>query len=72
MERLAFSQLPRVVQVAVGVAFFTAWVSFEEFVINRSGLGQYMPLYEAASGCAWDLAVAAVITFTIWRASRQG
>lgn len=71
MEPLAFRQLPLVVRIAVGVAFFTAWVSFEEFVVDRVGLWRYMPLYRVGNGCVWDLAVAAVITFTIWRASSQ-
>jgi hypothetical protein len=71
MERLAFRQLPLVVQIAVGVAFFTAWVSFEEFVVDRVGLWKYMPLYKVGNGCVWDLTVAAIITVTIWRASRQ-
>jgi hypothetical protein len=71
MERLAFRQLPRAVQIAVGVAFFTAWVSFEEFVVDRVGLWKYMPLYRVGNGCVRDLAVATLITFTIWRASRQ-
>jgi hypothetical protein len=69
MERLAFRQLPRVVQIAVGVAFFTAWVCFEEFVVDRVGLWKYMPFYRVAKGCVWDLTVATVITFTLWRAA---
>ncbi len=71
MERLLFRQLPLGVQIAVGVAFFTAWVSIEEFVINRSGVWKYMPLYKETAGCVWDLAVALVIGFSTWRASRQ-
>jgi len=71
MERLSFRQLPLVVQITVGVAFFTAWVSFEEFVVDRHGLWRYMPLYKVGEFCVWDLAVALVIGFSIWRASRQ-
>ncbi len=69
MERLSFRQLPLVVNLVVGVAVFNAWVSFEEFVIDRVGLWQYMPLYKVGKGCVWDLAVALVISFAIWRAS---
>ena len=71
MDRLTFRQLPRVVQIAVGVAFFNAWVSLEEFVINRVGLWKYMPYYQVASGCLWDLGIAVVIVFGLWRLSRD-
>ncbi len=71
MERLAFRQLPLIVRIAVGVAFFTAWVSFEEFVVDRVGLWKYMPLYRVGNGCVWDLTVAAIITIAIWRASSK-
>ncbi len=72
MQRLAFHQLPLVVQIATGVAFYTSWWCIEEFVINRVGLWRYMPYYQVASGCLWDLAVGLIIGFTIWRASRRG
>jgi len=71
MERLRFKQMPIGVKVAVAIAFFTAWVSFEEFVINRTGLWHYMPLYKTAAGCVWDLAVAGIICYGIWRAERS-
>ena len=71
MDRLRFKDMPIGVKVAVAVAFFTAWVSFEEFVINRTSLPQYMPLYKTAAGCAWDLAVATIIGVAIWRAERK-
>src|SRR5713226_4448083 len=57
MERLSFRQLPLVVRLAVGVAFLDAWVSFEEFVVDRHGLWRYMPLYRVGEFCVWDLAV---------------
>jgi hypothetical protein len=71
MDRLRFRQMPIGVKVAVAVAFFTAWVSFEEFVINRTGLWQYMPFYKTAAGCAWDVAVAIIIGVGLWRAERS-
>ena len=70
MDRLRFKDMPIGVKVAVAVAFFTAWVSFEEFVINRTGLWHYMPLYKTAAGCIWDVAVATIIGYGIWRAER--
>jgi hypothetical protein len=71
MQTLAFSQLPLAVKIAVGVAFNNAWWSLEEFVINRSQLWKYMPYYKVDDACAWDLAVAVITTFAIWRASRR-
>ncbi len=70
MQRLSFHQLPLAARIAVGVAFFNAWWSIEEFVINRSGLWRYMPLYRTGSACAWDLAVGSIIVVCLWRASR--
>ena len=43
MERLPFRQMPFVVKVAVGVAFYDLWWLMEEFFINRVGLFQFMP-----------------------------
>ncbi len=71
MERLSFRQLPVVVRLAVGVAFLDAWVSFEEFVVDRHGLWRYMPLYRVGEFCVWDLAVVLGIGCAIWRASRE-
>jgi len=70
MERISFRQLPLVVRLAVGVAFLDAWVSFEEFVVDRHGLWRYMPLYRVGAFCVWDLAVTLGIGFSIWWASR--
>ncbi len=69
MEMLSFKQLPLVVKIAVGVVFGNAWVSIEEFVIDRHGLWKYMPYYRVAEPCVWDLAVGLIIGFAIWRAS---
>jgi len=72
MERLIFKQLPLVIKIAVWIAFFNAWLSIEEFVINRQGLWKYMPFYKVADACVWDLVVALIITVGLWRASRAG
>jgi hypothetical protein len=72
MEALTFNQLPLVVKIAVWVVFNNAWWSIEEFVIDRYGLWKYMPYYRVAGPCVWDLAVALITGFAIWRASREG
>ena len=46
MGTVSFQEMPIVVKVAAGVAFFTAWMCLEEFVINRSGFWRYMPYYK--------------------------
>lgn len=71
METLSFQQLPLVVKIAVGVVFYNTWWSIEEFIIDRHGLWKYMPYYRVADPCVWDLAVALIIGFAIWRASRR-
>ena len=70
METLAFKQLPVAVKIAIWVVFNNAWWSIEEFVIDRDGLWKYMPYYRVGNGCVWDLAVALIIGFAIWHASR--
>ena len=57
MGTVSFREMPMVVKVATGVAFFTAWMCLEEFVINRSGFWRYMPYYKKDDACVWDLAV---------------
>lgn len=71
MRSLPFHQLPLVAKVAVGVVFYNAWWSIEEFIIDRHGLWRYMPYYRVADPCLWDLAVGLIISFAIWRASHR-
>src|SRR3984893_9054376 len=61
VERLRFGQLPMLVRVVVGLSLLHAWVSFEEFVVDRSGLWKYMPDYKVGRVCVWDLTVIALI-----------
>ena len=68
---ISFRQLPLIAKVTVGVAFFNAWVSIEEFVIDRVGLWKYMPYYRVAKGCIWDLVVGVIIVISLWRLSRR-
>ena len=72
MRTLEFKQLPLSVKIAVGIAFLEAWVSIEQLVIDRYGLWKYMPYYKVTDACVWDLAVAVIISLTIWRASTRG
>ena len=67
MGTLSFAQMPTIAKVAVGVAFYNAWVSLEEFVIDRYGVWRYMPYYHVGAACVWDLAVALLISVGLWR-----
>jgi hypothetical protein len=54
MMAFSFQQLPLMVKIAIGVVFYSAWWSIEEFVIDRHGLWKYMPYYEVADLCIWN------------------
>jgi hypothetical protein len=64
--------LPGIVKAAVVVTFFNTWVLFEETVIDRYGLWQYMPYYRVAKLCAWDIGALALIIWVTFRAFRTG
>ena len=68
---VSFRQLPLVVKIAVWFVFNNAWWSIEEFVIDRHGVWKYMPYYRVADPCLWDLAVALIVGFGLWRLSRR-
>lgn len=60
--------LPRVVWVAVAVTFFNTWVLFEETVIDRYGLWEYLPYYRYGRLCAWDIGALLLIGWFTYRA----
>ena len=69
MKKISFKQLPLVVKIVIGIALLNAWISFEEFFVDRYGLWRYMPFYKVADACVWDLAVTLIIAVGIWWAS---
>jgi hypothetical protein len=68
---VSFRELPIIVKVATGVAFFTLWMCLEEFVIDRSGFWRYMPYYKRGDACVWDLTVFLLIVTGLWALSRS-
>lgn len=67
MSKVRFKDLPLVVKAAVFVSFFTAWVMFEELVIDRHGLWRYLPFYKVGLFCIWDvLALVAIGSALAW------
>jgi hypothetical protein len=71
MSEATIRALPGIVKAAVVVTFFNTWVLFEETVIDRYGLWQYMPYYRVAKLCAWDIGALALIIWITFRAFRS-
>ena len=65
MSKVPFARLPFVVQFATMLSLFVAWVCFEEFVIDRQGLDQYLPYYRFGNFCVYDIAVI-VLLAVLW------
>ena len=62
--------MPGIVKAAVVVTFFNTWVLFEETVVDRYGLWEYMPYYRVGRLCSWDIGAMALLGFIVWRAFR--
>ena len=60
-SRLRLADLPLLVRLAVGLSFFSAWVIFEEGIVDRTGLWELMPGYVKARLCPWDLAALGIL-----------
>jgi hypothetical protein len=65
------SEFPLLLKVAVAVTFFNTWILFEETIIDRHGLWEYLPYYRVARLCAWDIGAAVLIVSTVWWAFRR-
>jgi hypothetical protein len=69
---MSATTLPRILKVAIVLTFFNTWVLFEETVVDRYGLWQYMPYYRVGKLCSWDVGAVVLITWLVWRTiSRQ-
>ena len=64
-------RLPGIVKAAIVVTFFNTWVLFEETVVDRYGLWEYMPYYRLARLCAWDIGALARIVWLVRRLTRR-
>jgi hypothetical protein len=72
VDRVRFWQLPTVLQVVFGLALINAWVSFEEFFVDRIGLWKYMPGYRVAQFCVWDaVVVTGVVVGVTWASAKK-
>jgi len=67
----ASARTPGIVPFAVWLTFFNTWVLFEETVVDRYGLWEYMPYYRVGRLCSWDIGAMALLGFIVWRAVRR-
>ena len=69
--QLQSARVPGIVRCAVWLTFFNTWVLFEETVVDRYGLWEYMPYYRVGRLCSWDIGAMALLGFVVWRAFRR-
>jgi len=62
---------PGIVRFAVWLTFFNTWVLFEETVVDRYGLWEYMPYYRVGRLCSWDIGAMVLLGFIVWRVFRR-
>ena len=60
------TELPGILKFAVWLTFFNTWVLFEETVVDRYGLWEYMPYYRVGRLCSWDIGAMALLGFGVW------
>ena len=65
------ARTPGIVRFAIWLTFFNTWVLFEETVVDRYGLWEYMPYYRVGRLCSWDIGAMALIGFVVWRMFRS-
>jgi hypothetical protein len=70
MESIAFKSLPRTVRIAALATFFIGWVLFAELIIDRHGLGAWLPFYRVGNLCPYDIAVLAMLAWAWVRLNR--
>ena len=70
MHPIAFHQLPLWIRLAAALTLLNTWILIAEFVIDRYGLDDYLPLYKYGDLCLWDIAVIVGIVTLFVRASR--
>jgi hypothetical protein len=46
-------------------------VWFEETIVDRYGLWEYMPYYRVGRLCSWDIGAMALLGFVVWRVFRR-
>jgi hypothetical protein len=67
----AAAKTPGIVRFAIWLTFFNTWVLFEETVVDRYGLWEYMPYYRVGRLCSWDIGAMALLGFIVLRTFRR-
>jgi hypothetical protein len=62
---------PFILRAAIVLTFFNTWVLFEETVIDRYGLWEYLPYYRVGKLCAWDVGALLLILWMVYKAFRR-
>jgi len=65
------ARTPGIVRFAIWLTFFNTWVLFEETVVDRYGLWEYMPYYRVGRLCSWDIGAMVLLLFIVWRVFRK-
>lgn len=64
-------KIPGIFKFGLGLTVFNTWVLFEETIVDRHGLWEYMPYYRVGHLCAWDIGAAVLIGYGLWRLFRR-
>jgi hypothetical protein len=62
--------ITRLQRIAIWLTLLNSWILFEEIVVDRTSLWQYMPLYRVARFCSWDVAAIVSISVIVWKQFR--
>lgn len=61
-----FRDMPVSIQIGFGLTLLSAWVLFEETVVDRTALARLMPGYSIGDACIWDAGAVVVVLTLIW------
>ena len=64
-------KIPAILKWATWLTFFNTWVLFEETIVDRHGLWEYMPYYRVGQLCSWDIGAGALLGYLVWRGFRR-
>ena len=63
---MKFKDFPFIIKLAVYMTLLNSWVIFEEVVVDRNGLWQYMPFYKVGAFCSWDATAMVIIAMIVF------
>ncbi len=67
MKETRLCSMSGIVFIGFGLTLLNSWILFEETIVDRSTLHQFMPFYRVGAPCAWDAAaVLAIVAGCLW------